>query len=168
MAYEFGDGLRWIGMRYTNVFGTGEDHKGPMASIISQLLRAAAHRETLHLFEDTLEACRDYVPVDVVARTCADLLNARIASGIYNIGSGCPISFSKIIDWCARLSSKPPRVQLVPNPVHDSYQYWTCADMSKLSSALGSDRWGSAEDLFGQAERLYRHFDNGCLPSLAH
>jgi len=57
------EGLEWIGLRCTNVFGTGEHHKGPMASIISQLLRQAACGGRLRLFANTLEACRDYIPV---------------------------------------------------------------------------------------------------------
>lgn len=69
------DHLSWVGLRYTNVFGAGEEPKGSMASILSQVLRRAARRERIDLFDDTLHACRDYLPVAALTETVVRLLD---------------------------------------------------------------------------------------------
>lgn len=158
MASRFPAGLRWVGLRYTNVFGSGEEHKGRMASIISQLLRRAARGEELLLFDDTARACRDYVPVEVVAATCVELVGASVPSGVYNLGSGVPTSFAEVVDWCEEFSSTPLRVRLVPNPLSQRYQYWTCADTRKLDRALAERPVTSAEDVRLAAKTLFAEF----------
>lgn len=136
MAGRRAGSLRWVGLRYTNVFGRGEQHKGRMASIISQLLRKSARGEPLTLFADTLGACRDYIPVEAVAGTIAALLERDVPAGVYNLGSGIPVSFSTLVEWCASFTGADPVVELLPNPVANGYQYWTCADMAKLAACL--------------------------------
>ncbi|GAA1938468.1 NAD-dependent epimerase/dehydratase family protein [Kitasatospora viridis] len=169
MAGRYGSGAAWVGLRYTNVFGTGEEHKGQMASIISQLLRGAAQGRRLTLFADTLKACRDYVPVESVARTVVALLRHQVPSGVYNLGSGCPVSFATLLEWCAEFSGAELDVRLVPNPVADRYQYWTCADQSRLQGVLPGGRPELIEDVRSGAATLFRHFQeqwqqraNGC------
>ncbi|HLX47129.1 MAG TPA: NAD-dependent epimerase/dehydratase family protein [Streptosporangiaceae bacterium] len=148
----------WTGLRYTNVFGPGESHKGPMASIISQLLRKSADGENIHLFSDTLQACRDYIPVHVVADVIVKILHRPVPSGIYNLGSGQPVAFATLLEWCAEFSGSGPAVLLVPNPVADRYQYWTCADLAKIKSSLPELRLPAAEDIHRAAEILFRQF----------
>lgn len=158
IATEFSAGLRWIGMRYTNVFGPGEQHKGRMASIVSQLLRQAALGQDLQLFANTLAACRDYVPVDIVADTCVDLLRTPVRSGVYNCGSGLAVSFAEILEWCAELCGGSVTVRLVPNPMSERYQFWTCADMSKLNAALPNRQVITVEDVRLKAKTLFSEF----------
>lgn len=145
----------WIGLRYTNVFGTFEEHKKTMASILVQILRRAARGERIPVFADTLEASRDYVPVREVARVCLRLVDAEVPSGIYNLGSGIPVSFATLLEWCAEFTGSSVDIRLVANPLSDRYQYWTGADMTKLRAALpgavGLDLGGirdSARELF--------------------
>jgi ADP-L-glycero-D-manno-heptose 6-epimerase len=131
-------GLRWAGLRYTNVFGPGEQHKGTMASIISQLLRTVAAGGAPTLFADTLTASRDYVPVQWVVQVILRLIEAPVAAGTYNVGSGYPVSFATLLQWCVEFSGAATLpVHLVPNPIPGRYQYWTCADMRKLRSVTG-------------------------------
>lgn len=158
MAAEFPDRLEWIGMRYTNVFGRGERHKGTMASVISQLLHQAAGCAELRLFAGTLEACRDYIPVDAVAETCVRLIEAPVPSGVYNLGSGHATSFRTLVQWCAEFAGIPVLLRLVPNPVKEQYQFWTCADMGKLHAALPDRPVTTAGDIRCAAESLFREF----------
>ena len=159
MGKRSGGDLHWLGLRYTNVFGRGEDHKGRMASIISQLLRRAANGLPLVLFDDTLHACRDFVPVDVVVDTVLSVLaDDRVASGVYNLGSGVPISFSTITRWCTSFAATAPQIVLRPNPLPGAYQYWTCADMSKLRSSLPGRPVLTTADVLAASRQLFEWF----------
>jgi ADP-L-glycero-D-manno-heptose 6-epimerase len=161
MAAEFGTSLHWIGLRFTNVFGPGEQHKGEMASVISRLLRQAADEREIRVFSDTLKACRDYIPVGAVADTCVGLMVERVAPGVYNLGSGHPVSFARVLQWCAEFCGQDITVRLVPNPLRDRYQYWTCADMAKLDAAWPGRPTVTAEEIRLAAGELFRSFKAG-------
>jgi len=159
MARRFGTDTAWAGYRYTNVFGTGEEHKGTMASIISQVLRQAAGGRQLRLFADTLEASRDYVPVEVVAETMLAAIAEPPPPGVYNLGSGVPVSFATLLGWCSELRADGELdVRLIPNPVRDRYQYWTCADQSTTGKVLAPARAASIDEVHTAASRLYASF----------
>jgi ADP-L-glycero-D-manno-heptose 6-epimerase len=140
MRHQQRDGLEWIGLRYTNVFGDDEADKGEMASILSQLVRQAARSGEIRLFEDSLTAARDYIPVEAVARTIVQLARQANAAAVYNLGSGFAVSFAELVEWCAQLyrgaTGNSLRVQLVANPKPAAYQYFTCADISLIEDAL--------------------------------
>ncbi|MGF6881753.1 ADP-L-glycero-D-manno-heptose 6-epimerase [Nocardia sp. GP40] len=129
-------GLNCVGLRYTNVFGPGEDTKGPMASILSQILTAAATGRPVRLFDDSLTAARDYLPVQVLTDTVIGLLGVPHVTGIYNLGSGIPVRFEMLLGWCTEWAAQPIAMESISNPVRDRYQYWTCADMQALRTAL--------------------------------
>lgn len=156
--FDADGGPGWAGLRFTNVFGTGELHKKSMASIIGQLLLATARQEPLTVFADTLEACRDYVPVEAVARTCVLMADPAAPSGIYNLGSGHAVSFAEVLHWCSDFAQAPLNVRLIANPHVGRYQYWTCADMSALDTALPTRPRPGPEELRGAAHELYLHF----------
>ncbi|WP_308324160.1 NAD-dependent epimerase/dehydratase family protein [Streptomyces violaceoruber] len=158
MADRFDDGQPWTALRYTNVFGTGETHKGPMASIISQLLRSAADRRRLTLFADTLKACRDYIPVENVSRVIAELVSQNSEPGVYNLGSASPISFATVLEWCAAFVGRPLDVRLIRNPLPDRYQYWTCADQSRLEQTVPLGGPIPIEEIKSAAAALFEHF----------
>jgi ADP-L-glycero-D-manno-heptose 6-epimerase len=162
MITRFGldGGQGWTGLRFTNVFGSGERHKKSMASIIGQLLLATARQEPLTLFADTLEACRDYVPVATVAQTCVLMADTSAPSGIYDLGSGHATSFAELLRWCSEFTQTPLNVRLVPNPHIGRYQYWTCADVSALDAALATRTSTSPDDLRSAAHELYLQFMN--------
>jgi ADP-L-glycero-D-manno-heptose 6-epimerase len=161
MAAEFRTGLHWIGLRFTNVFGLGEQHKGDMASIISRLLRQAAGGQELRVFADTLEACRDYIPVGIVAGTCARLADQPVPAGVYNLGSGHPVSFARVLQWCSEFSGTAISVRLVPNPLSDRYQFWTCADMAKLDAVWPGRPAVTVAEIRLAAGELFRSFKAG-------
>jgi ADP-L-glycero-D-manno-heptose 6-epimerase len=161
MADQF-PAASWVGLRYTNVFGTGEEHKGRMACILTQLLRKTARGGQVTLFRDTLRAARDYIPVSCLAETIFTMLAHDLPSGVYNLGSGHATSFAEALQWCAELrGNQPLTVRLIPNPVSARYQYWTCADMTLLRTALPSVPRISADQLRHAAAELYGTFPLG-------
>ncbi len=156
MAARFGTDTPWVGLRYTNVFGPGETHKGPMASMMYQLLRDAGRGHPLRLFADTITACRDYIPVETVATIVVYLLSHRVPPRPYNLGSGKPISFGTLLEWCADLTgSAGLDVKLVPNGISAKYQYWTCADMRRTHQVIPVLTDLSISDLRAAADRLF-------------
>lgn len=129
-------GLDVVGLRYTNVFGPGEQTKGAMASILWQIVTAAASGRPVRLFADTLTAARDYLPVQALVSTMMRVLDTPQVAGIYNLGSGIAIEFQTLLGWCTEWAGAPVAMVRVPNPISDRYQYWTCADMRRLRTAL--------------------------------
>ena len=124
----------WAALRFTNVFGTGEEHKGAMASMAYKLARASARGSAIALFDDTLDAARDYIPVGVVTARLRLMLASDGTPGIYNMGSSTPVSFADLLEWCRSRAGREPDVALVPNPHPERYQYWTSADMGRWRS----------------------------------
>jgi ADP-L-glycero-D-manno-heptose 6-epimerase len=116
---QYNDSLLWIGLRYTNVFGLGEEEKGPMASILSQFIRRVASGEQVRVFSDSLLAARDYLPISALARAVDSILGQPPPAGIYTLGSGRPISFATLLGWCAEFAGRGFDVRLEPNPFPD-------------------------------------------------
>ncbi|MFJ5733959.1 NAD-dependent epimerase/dehydratase family protein [Streptomyces microflavus] len=164
MRTRHATGLDWIGLRYTNVFGPDETDKGPMASILSQLLRHAADTGHIRIFADSLTAARDYISVESVTTTIVHLATARhpVPAAVYNLGTNCAITFADIAQWCARLhreaTGHPLHVELIQNPVADAYQYFTCADMTALDKALPDRPTESAVFVQARAAELFAAF----------
>ncbi|MFD4406581.1 NAD-dependent epimerase/dehydratase family protein [Nocardia sp. NPDC058499] len=148
-------GLDYVGLRYTNIYGPGEHTKGPMASILWQIVTAAAAGAPVRLFDDTLTAARDYLPVQVLVSTLIRLLDTPRVSGVYNLGSGIPVRFETLLGWCTEWAGAPVPMVGVPNPVRDRYQYWTCADMHHLAKALPGLEPVSVDTIRAYARRLF-------------
>jgi ADP-L-glycero-D-manno-heptose 6-epimerase len=158
LARRRGRGPFWAGLRYTNVFGPGEGHKGRMASMVHQLLERTAAGQPLELFDDTLDAARDWMPVGAVADRIARMLAAEGPSGIYDMGSGVPVSFGRLVNWCEELAGERLELRLIPNPHSDSYQYWTRADPQPWDDAFGEPLAVLGEDeVRAAAGALYAH-----------
>ncbi|WP_411150168.1 NAD-dependent epimerase/dehydratase family protein [Streptomyces sp. A30] len=163
MRARHGTGLDWMGLRYTNVFGPDEADKGPMASILSQLLRHAAGTGQIRLFDDSLTAARDYIPVETVTATIVQLAEQPpVPAALYNLGAGFAASFADVAQWCARLHREATGrfllAELVPNPDPGAYQYFTCADMTALDKALPDRPTVSTVSVEARAAELFQTF----------
>ncbi|WP_416976921.1 NAD-dependent epimerase/dehydratase family protein [Streptomyces sp. T028] len=163
MRARHGTGLDWVGLRYTNVFGPDEADKGPMASILSQLLRQAARTGQIRVFDDSLTAARDYIPVETVTTTIVQLVkHPPVPAGVYNFGGGYAVSFADVAQWCARLHRDATGgtllAELVPNPDTAAYQYFTCADMTALDKALPDRPTVSTVSVEARAAELFEAF----------
>lgn len=150
-------GLDCVGLRYTNVFGPGEESKSSMASILWQIVTAVAARRPVRLFDDTLTAARDYLPVQVLVSTLVRLLDTPQVAGVYNLGSGTAIRFETLLGWCTEWAGAPVPLVGVPNPIRDRYQYWTCADMRRLRAALPGLEPVDTEVIHRYARDLFDH-----------
>jgi ADP-L-glycero-D-manno-heptose 6-epimerase len=130
-----------VGLRYFNVYGPGEGHKGPMASVIWHFHRQLLQGEEVRLFDGSGgfaagEQRRDFVHVDDVASLNLWFLENHGRNGIYNVGTGQSRSFNDVakavIAWHGR-----GRIRYIPFPpeLEASYQHFTEADISTLRLA---------------------------------
>lgn len=128
--------IKIIGLRYFNVYGPGEAHKGHMASMICRLAQAMSRGERPRIFTDG-EQRRDQIYVDdVVAGNLLALKASKNQSGIYNIGTGHAVSFNTIVQGLNNVlhTDLPPVYFKNPYPF---YQNHTEADIAPTSAALG-------------------------------
>ena len=121
------------GFRYFNVYGRGEEHKGSQASPFTQFAKQYKETGKVKLFTGSGTMLRDFVPVEQVVKTHLDFLKVK-ESGVWNIGTGTTKSFLDVAKMVAPESS----FEFVPMPeiLNNSYQYYTCADMSKTIKTL--------------------------------
>ncbi len=124
-----------VGLRYFNVFGPGEQHKGKMASMIHQLAQAMLRGQAPRLFTPGTQA-RDHIHVDDVVACTRAAAQPSATPGVYNVGTGRTTTFNQIIDALRRAIDCAHDTQYIPNP-HAFYQDYTCADLSQTTAALG-------------------------------
>lgn len=135
---------RVVGLKYFNVFGPNEYHKGAMSSAILKMVPAALKTGTLSLFCSSEpekyqdgEQVRDFLYVkDAAEMTIQFLTNQQ--QGIFNIGSGKPSTWNRLAHAVINALKKQISISYVPMPeeLKKHYQNYTCADMSK-SQKLG-------------------------------
>jgi ADP-L-glycero-D-manno-heptose 6-epimerase len=136
---------RWAGLRFFNVYGAGEEHKGKMASMVHQLLLQVREKGCVRLFRDG-EQKRDFVHVGDVVQVIRWALNANVA-GFYNVGTGEARSFNdvaygmlfhaKTFNPLLTQTDVDARIVYFDMPEHlkGKYQEHTCADLSGLRLA---------------------------------
>lgn len=132
----------WAGLKFFNVYGPNEYHKGRMASVILHAYNQIADKGVVKLFRshrpDYTDGgqLRDFVYVKDVVSVCLFLLHHRKDSGIYNLGSGTARTFLDLAKNTFAGLGKDPVVEFIDTPVdiRDKYQYYTEADMAKLKS----------------------------------
>jgi ADP-L-glycero-D-manno-heptose 6-epimerase len=129
------DGATVAGVRYFNVYGPGEAHKGAMASMVYQLYRQMSSGQLPRVFASG-EQRRDFVYVDdAVSGTIAAMQSGR--SGVYNIGSGEAVSFNGLIGLLNAALGTEFEPQYIPNPYTGAYQNFTQADLTKSTAEIG-------------------------------
>ena len=150
--------VRWpaaqiVGLRYFNVFGPGEQHKGKMASMVRQLAQQMLAGKSPRIFHDG-EQARDQVYVrDVVDATIA-AADDGASSGIYNVGAGKATSFNRIIAALEQVLATGLETDYFDNP-YPFYQDYTCADLTETARGLGwSPRYEPEAAIIEYAHRL--------------
>jgi ADP-L-glycero-D-manno-heptose 6-epimerase len=136
----------WAGLKFFNVYGPNEFHKGRMASVIFHAFHQIKETGAMKLFASHNpdykdgEQLRDFVYVKDVVNVCLFLLNHRKDSGLYNLGSGKARTFLDLVKNTFKALDKTPDIGFVPTPedIRDKYQYFTEANMNKLK-AIGYD-----------------------------
>jgi ADP-L-glycero-D-manno-heptose 6-epimerase len=123
-----------VGLRYFNVYGPREAHKGIPASMVLQLSRQMKAGQRPRIFKHG-EQKRDFVYVNDVVEGSILALEAK-ESGIYNLGSGTARSFNELVDVLNRSLGTDFKPDYIDNP-HVHYQNFTQADLTSVRSALG-------------------------------
>jgi len=124
-----------VGLRYFNVFGPGEAHKGRMASMIFQLAQQMLAGDAPRLFAPGDQA-RDHVHVDDVVACTRAAAQPTATAGVYNVGTGTATTFNAIVDALRSAIECPHDTRYIPNP-HAFYQDYTCAELSATAAGLG-------------------------------
>lgn len=145
---------RWCGLKFFNVYGYGERHKGPMASVVLQAFDQIRARGNLRLFRSHREGiadghqARDFVFVDDVVDTIVALVEMPPARGIFNLGSGKARTFLDLARATFAAMGVPERIEFVDTPpdIRAHYQYFTEATMGRLRAAGYVRQTTSLED----------------------
>jgi nucleoside-diphosphate-sugar epimerase len=142
-----------VGLRYCNVYGFGEFHKGKRASMIHQFLMDKILKRTSKVFTDGNQK-REWVHVDDVAE--ANYLASKSSqNSIYNVGSGDCISFNDLVDLI-RLDC----FEYVDCPFSKTYQNYTKSNIDKIKKELGYNTKRTLEsNLLNLEIKLRSHFN---------
>ena len=133
---------QWAGLKFFNVYGPNEGHKGGMKSVIAQIWPRVAAGETVSLFRshhpDYADGgqLRDFVFVDDVVDIIEWLLCEPRINGVFNAGSGQARSFLDLANATFAAAGREPRVAYIdmPEAIRDRYQYFTQASMDRVRS----------------------------------
>ena len=122
------------GFRYFNVYGNNEEKKGDQASPVTKFANQAKTGK-LKLFENSDKYLRDFVSVDDVCEVHGKMLNADV-SGIFNVGTGAPISFQKVAELVAKKYNAEIETIPMPTKLQGQYQTYTSADLTELNKNI--------------------------------
>lgn len=144
----------WAGLKFFNVYGPNEYHKGRMASVILHAFHQIGETGKVRLFRSHRpdfkdgEQLRDFVYVKDLADVIWFLMNNDVASGLYNLGTGKARTFLALAKATFAAMEKKPVIEFIDTPedIRDKYQYFTEANMKKLRSAGYSKPFTSLED----------------------
>lgn len=133
----------WAGLKFFNVYGPNEAHKGRMASVIFHTFRQIKANGSMKLFRSHREGIadghqsRDFIYVKDVVEVMLFLQKARPASGLYNLGTGQARTFLDLATETFKAMHLEPNISFVDTPedIRDTYQYFTEANMQKLRTA---------------------------------
>src|SRR3954471_2112085 len=134
---------QWAGLKFFNVFGPNEYHKGEMMSLLAKRFDDARAGKPIRLFRSDREGIadgeqkRDFVFVDDAVAVVLWLLSSRVPSGIFNVGSGTSRSFKDLMSAMFAALGKAPNIEYIDMPpaLRGTYQYFTQADVAKLQSS---------------------------------
>jgi ADP-L-glycero-D-manno-heptose 6-epimerase len=152
--------LRIAGLKYFNVFGPNEDHKGDMRSLVNKSYQQILATGKVGLFKSYRpdykdgEQKRDFLYVkDAVEMTLHFAEKGKAAGGLYNLGSGHANTWLTLTNAIFAALGRPPKIEFIPMPevLRGKYQYFTQADTSKLRDS----GYGRAVTPLAEAVRDY-------------
>ena len=153
----------WAGLKFFNVYGPNEFHKGRMASVIFHAFGKIGKTGGMKLFRSHNvdysdgEQLRDFVYVKDVVEVCTYLMESRPDSGIYNLGSGVARTFLDLAKNTLKSMEVEQNISFIDTPedIRDKYQYYTEANMQKLIDSGYDKGFTSLED--GVADYVKNH-----------
>ncbi len=145
---------QWAGLKFFNVYGSNEAHKGDMQSLVSKIYPVVRAGSAVTLFKSHRSdypdggQLRDFVYVKDCVAIVGWLLRNPMANGLFNVGTGVARSFLDLVGAVCAVVGCRPDVRFVDIPVQlrEQYQYFTTADIKKLRTAGFNDPLYSLDD----------------------
>jgi ADP-L-glycero-D-manno-heptose 6-epimerase len=145
---------QWAGLKFFNVFGPNEYHKGNQMSVVATAYPAAAAGEPVRLFKSHRPdyshggQLRDFVWVGDCVSVMLWLLENDSANGLFNVGTGKARSFDDLAKALFRALDRDPAIDYIdmPEAIRERYQYFTEARMERLRAAGYDKPFTSLED----------------------
>ncbi len=144
----------WAGLKFFNVFGPNEYHKGAMMSVLTRRFDDIRAGKTIQLFKSHREGIadgdqrRDFIYIDDVVRVIMWLLATPSVNGIFNVGTGVARSFRDLMHAAYAALGTTPNIEYIDMPaqIRDSYQYFTQAEGDRLRRAGYNGGFTALED----------------------
>jgi ADP-L-glycero-D-manno-heptose 6-epimerase len=144
---------QWAGLKFFNVFGPNEYHKGEMMSLVAKRFEDVKNGRSVRLFKshrpgiEDGDQRRDFIYVDDAVAVVRWLMATPSVSGIFNVGTGKARSFRDLISALFRSLGLEPKIEYVdmPEAVRGQYQYFTQADVDNLRRAGYNSGFSSVE-----------------------
>ena len=160
---------RLVALKYFNVFGPNEEHKGEMRSVVNKSFAQVMQTGVIRLFKSYRpeygdgEQRRDFLYVKDAVRMTLHLAEHRQAAGIFNIGSGRAHTWNELAGAIFSALGREPRIEYIemPETIRDKYQYFTEAKIEKLRST------GYKQPITALAEAVRDYVQNYLLPAKA-
>jgi ADP-L-glycero-D-manno-heptose 6-epimerase len=161
---------QWAGLKFFNVFGPNEYHKGEMMSLVAKRFAEAKAETPIRLFKSHRagiadgEQKRDFIYVDDAVAVVRWLLATPAVSGIFNVGTGRARSFRDLVTAMFAALGREPKIEYINMPVsiREAYQYFTQAEIGNLRRAGFTADFTSLEEavkryVSGYLDRADRH-----------
>ncbi len=134
---------QWVGLKFFNVYGPNEHHKGPMRSVVDQIWPAVQAGQAVRLFKSHRPdypdggQLRDFVYVRDAGEVVAWLMANEGVCGLFNLGTGEARAFADLATAVFRAAGREPVIDYfdMPQALVGAYQYYTCAAMDRLRAA---------------------------------
>ncbi|MGB1247488.1 MAG: ADP-glyceromanno-heptose 6-epimerase [Chitinophagales bacterium] len=144
----------YVGLKFFNVYGANEYHKGRMASVIFHAYNQISETGGMKLFQShnknyaNGEQKRDFIYVKDIVNVCFFLYKNKVENGIYNLGTGTARTFNDLVRAVFTAMQIDENISYIPMPldIRDKYQYYTEAKMNKLINQGYKTPFYSLED----------------------
>ncbi len=144
----------WAGLKFFNVYGPNEYHKGRMASVIMHAFNQIHETGTMKIFASHNpdykdgEQLRDFIYVKDVVKVCLFMMDQRPQNGLYNLGTGTARTFYDLTKATFEAMKLEADISFIPTPedIRDKYQYFTEANMRKLLAEGYNESFTSLEE----------------------
>src|SRR5882724_12965278 len=148
---------QWAGLKFFNVFGPNEYHKGTMMSVLARRFDDIKAGRVVQLFKSHHDGIadgdqrRDFIYVDDAVRVMMWLLATPSVSGIFNVGTGTARSFKDLMVAAYTALGAEPNIHYIdmPQSIRDSYQYFTQSDVDRLTRAGYNGGFTALEEAVG-------------------
>jgi ADP-L-glycero-D-manno-heptose 6-epimerase len=154
---------QWAGLKFFNVFGPNEYHKGKMASVLSKIFDEAMAGQAVRLFKSHKAGIadgdqrRDFIYIDDVVAVVRWFLDSPRISGLFNVGTGHARSFREMIEAMFAALKRPPKIEYIDTPesIRGQYQYFTQSEVGRLRAAGYNAGFTPLEEAVNRYVTLY-------------